>query len=120
MAGVGDLPLPVLSELASVALAAALSGSWQPLGPYSASTQIIAGSGRLCGITLRATTATVAAVRLWDGDGNNGQLILDVDASQGFAIMGGPSDPGVQFRSGLYAEVLTGTPSLCVWVRNDQ
>lgn len=114
------LPLPQLSELASVALAQALASAWQPLSPYTASGQIVNGRGRLCGLTLRATTATVAVVRLWDGESNGGQIIVDLDASQGFAVMGGPSDPGVLYKSGLFLEVLAGAPSVCVWVRNDQ
>ena len=116
MVDLTGLPLSQLSELASVALAQALASAWQPLGPYTASGQIVNGKGRLCGLTLKATTATIAQVRLWDVESNGGRIIADLDVSQGFSVMGGPSEPGVAFMSGLYLEVLAGAPSLCVWL----
>jgi hypothetical protein len=111
-----QLPLPQLSELASVALARALASPVVPLGPYTASGQIFTGQGRLVGYTVRATTATAAVVQLYDGDGTGGQMVADVDATQGSAHDGGPGDPGITIKSGLYLNVAAGAPSVVVWV----
>lgn len=90
------------------------------LGPYTASGLIVSGSGRVTGFTFRATTATIAVAQLYDGGGTNGQAIVDMDVSQGFAVTGGPGEPGIRIERGLYFNVQSGAPSLVVWWIPDQ
>lgn len=86
-----------------------------PLGPYTASGKIVTGPGRLIGFSLRATTATVAVGQLYDGEGTGGQMVADIDASQGDALVCGPCDPGVALERGLYFNLASGSASLVVW-----
>lgn len=85
------------------------------LGPFTASGKVFSGAGRLIGWTLRATTATVVTVTLHDGTDANGQMLADMDASQGFAVSSGPGEPGIRFTGGLYFNVVAGAPSLVLW-----
>lgn len=115
MAGVEDLPLPVLSELASLALARELARAGRPLGPYTTSGQILTGPGRLLGFIATATTATAIVAALYDGDGTGGQGIADLTAAQNAPLVVGPGDPGIEIRSGLYLDKSAGSPSVYVW-----
>jgi hypothetical protein len=93
-----------------------LSNDTTALGPFTASGVIMTNGGRLKGYTIRATTATIAVVRLWDGAGTGGQAVATLDVSQGFAIVFGPMDKGVHLDRGLYLEVVSGAPEIVVYV----
>lgn len=85
------------------------------LGPFTVSGKVFSGAGRLIGWTLRATTAVIATATLHDGIDANGQMLADMDASQGFAVSSGPGEPGIRFTNSLYLNVVAGAPSLVLW-----
>lgn len=90
-----------------------------PVGPFTASGQCYTGSGFLAGWSSRATTSAVAETGLYDGTSTGGQLIKELDVSQGFAVIAGPSFPGIRFRRGLYLTVIAGAPKLTLWIVPD-
>lgn len=90
------------------------------LGEFTASGMVINGAGYLAGFSLMATTATVAQIRLRDGQDATGLAIKRVDVSAGFGIIATSSFPGIRFDAGLYLEVVAGAPAVCIWVVPDQ
>jgi len=77
-------------------------------------------SGRVTWWGFRETSGVAgAAFRLWDGSSNNGRLLAPFALNTGESVREWPGPHSLDFETGLYLEVLSGTFEGVVQVLSD-
>lgn len=87
------------------------------LGQGGTGGQAITRSGFLLGWSVRETSGAAAAVVvLHDGTDKSGQMLANIALASAGADHESLAPPGVLFRAGLYAEVVSGAANGVAWV----
>lgn len=114
---VGEPPHPSAGEAATDALAEVYPLT-VPVTTGPGSRQLEQGPGRLCGWSLLETSGAAAVIaELYDGMDVSAQLLAVIAVPAGSSTPFSMDGVGVEFRSGLFLNVISGSVRGAVWAR---